>query len=385
MSTAPPPAPSVSSAKPSSVAFINSFYTFYLLTSGSTNQLCVTTFDGTRWYSSTLTGPSTSNILSPQLNSIIHSIVVGLNVYVVYQSNSTTLVVLCYDGTRWAQRTTYTSGNTINNFCLYTDSTYLYMVTNENGTVYTNRLNNTSFDTKTKVNGQGSGGLVVNAPAAATNSSLSAGYYAPGYLHIAYSSSLQGNITTDVYQATATTWACDNINYDGGGVADSLNFFNFNGNFYAAVSDDFGYINVFNFMNGYVNPWMIVYQFPQVPSVNAKGTISVGVVNGGVFIAFRDNHDNLGLLFSFDAANWNLANMTGPASPILPGKPTLKSSPCVAIYNNFVYHAIYVTNDNRVYDVFWAFGWNGAELYPKQPGATTQMTSLETKADAKMF
>lgn len=385
MSAAPPPGPSVSTTKPTSVANGTSFYTFYLLTSGSSNQLCVTTFDGTRWYPNTLTGPGTGNSISPQLNSIIHSILVGSSVYVVYQSSGTGLVVLSFNGTLWVQAATYTGSDTIYNFCLYTDGTYMYMVTNENGTLYTNRLNGSAFDTKTKVNGQSHPALATNAPAAATNSSLSAGYYAPGYLHIAYSTSFQGNVTYDVYQATATTWSYTGINNDAQGVAESVNFFNFNGVFYAVISDDFGYMSIYQFINGYANPWNRVYQCPQPPLFYAKGSLSVGVVNGGAFIAYRDNNDTLGLLYSFDGITWNPLNLTGSTSSILPGKPTMNSSPGVAIWNNFVYHAIYVTTGNRVYDVYWAWGWNGAELYPKQPPAATQMTSLETKADAKMI
>lgn len=385
MSTAPPPGPSVSSTKPTSVANGTSFYTFYLLTSGSSNQLCVTTFDGTRWYPNTLTGPGTGNSISPQLNSIIHSILVGSAVYVVYQSGSSGLVVLTFNGTLWVQAATYTATDTIYNFCLYTDGSYMYMVTNENGTLYTNRLNGSAFDTKTKVNGQSHPALATNAPAAATNSSLSAGYYAPGYLHIAYSTSFQGNVTFDVYQATATTWSYTGINGDAQGVALSVNFFNFNGNFYAALCDDFGFINVYQFINGQALPWSRVFQSPQDFSQSAEGTISVGVVNGGVFISYRASDNSLRILYSFDAATWYFANMTGGITPVLTGQPAMNSSPGVAIWNNFVYHAIYVTNDNRVYDVFWAWGWNGAELYPKQPGAAAQMTSLETKADVKMF
>ena len=385
MSTAPPPGPSVSNSRPSAVSNGNAFYTFYQLSSGSTNELCVTTFDGSKWFSNTLTGSGGVGNLSPQANSVVHSILVGSVVCVVFQANSNSLVVLCNDGTNWAQRTTYVGGNTINNFCLYTDGTYLYMVTNESGTLYTNRLNNSTFDQKTKVNGQSHPALATNAPAAATNSSLSAGYYAPGYLHIAYTTSFQGNVTYDVYQATATTWSYTAINSDAQGVALSVNFFNFNGNFYAALCDDFGFINVYQFINGQALPWSRVFQSPQDFSQSAEGTISVGVVNGGVFISYRASDNSLRILYSFDAATWYFANMTGGITPVLTGQPSMNSSPSVAIWNNFVYHAIYVTNDNRVYDVFWAWGWNGAELYPKQPGATTQMTSLETKADVKMF
>ena len=164
-----------------------------------------------------------------------------------------------------------------------------------------------------------------------------------------------------------------------------MNFFSFNGNFYVAKSDDFGYINVYQFKNGYASPWQKVYTMPETQPFYTEGRVSVGVVNGGVFIAFRANDNSLGLLYSFDAVNWQIINMTGAGSNVLPGKPAMNSSPGVAIWNNFVYHAIYVTKDNKVYDVYWAWGWNGAELYRKTPSSTTQLTSLETKADAKMF
>lgn len=386
--------PTVFGAAPTSVTFTPSsppganpqMYTFYGRNNTVENKIGMTFFDGSRWTSTNLTGGGgvIANAPAPVDGNKIESIMVGGVICVAYQSSTNAITVLTNWPNAWAVRATYSvaSPGVINNFCLYTDNNYLYILTNESGTLYTNRLNNNVFDSKTKVNGQASGGLAVNAPKADSKSPLCAAYLAPGYLHIAYETSGTNFGTVDVYQNTATTWTLAYIKSDSSGLGESINFFSYNNDFYAAVSDDFGYINVYKFINGQALPWSKVYQYPTSPSNYAVGSISTGVVNNGAYIAFRDNNNTLNLLYTWNGSPWTLINLSSLTTPANP--PLMKGGPGVVIWNNGVYHAVYPTTNNTIYDVFWWFGWFGAELYPTTPFSTAALTSMGSAGDAQM-
>ena len=376
---------------PVPVAAGDNFYVFYSFNFLIGNFIGITSFANGAWSKNNLIGnqpsgsPSlVSNAPAPITNTKIRAIQVGAVTCLVYQSSSTQLVVITNTGANtWEQRAVLNAGASINNFCLYTDTgNALYVVTNENGTLYNQSLNGATFINRRNVNGQG--GLVPNAQAPLADSPLAAGYW-NNYPHFIYGTS-QGIV--DAHEGSTGNWTITFVEANAANPMGIELFDYTNGQFETLcmlLTRADGSIKLLQFYNGYASPWQpLGGALPSLPA--AVSAASIGVNQFGAFAIYQDSSNNLQLLYNLlQNTTWLYIQATGSAQALDSNAPAAVSRPTVAVYKNIVYHACYASSSFNVHDLFWFGIWNDAGLFPNPPAATVDISNIASIRDKSMM
>lgn len=381
MSSASAPQPvNVVNRTPSVLSNGNDFFAIYLLTNGSTTNLCCTSYDSddNSWNISTLT--SGSSIPKPISNAIFNSILVGQLVgtsYVVYQSAANQLSILSITPNSTKYIVGYTSASdSISNFCLYTDNTYLYIITNENGILRSLRLNGNTLDSITILNGPS--GCSSFKGTATSGGQITALIDGTNMLHCIFESNAG---ITEIYQRNPGPWSFQTI-VSGGTNHKSLDLIHSFLGFTLIIVYSTGAIDVYASQSSSY-PYVYTNQYLSDNTPASSGA-NVGLNIFGLFISYQDQSGSIQCLYCLGSGSptWNTFQLTGIGGAV-GGAPILSCNPAVGVYNNLCYHVIYPSG-NQIYDVFWAGNWYGSSLYPQKP-QTSALTDLSAAENSKMF
>lgn len=379
-----PMQPTLFESTPTASCQGSNFYTFYGVSMGPVNFIQYTYYTGT-WGTKPLTGPQSalSSVPAPKSQAVIKSITVGDVVCVVYPSSDLDLIILTSTGPNtFEKRASYTTGTSIGSFCLYTDEQYLYFITNENGVLYSHRLNGNSVDSKTQLNGEGGGSA--SAPSANTSSELAAGFY-HSQLHCVYKAT---NNVVDVFQ-TISGWDSATI-INSTKQYRSFEFFTRDSKFYLVSADYMGEINVSMFLAGNPQPWSEVYYTggnSLIPPPASAASLAHSQL--GVFAFYKDQYGKTWCAFSLNENPnaWDVLQIggTGAGDYFDPSAPLSVFNSCTTVYNGYFVHCIYNTGGNKIYDIYWALRWHGADLFPSVPSMTSDMEFENIDENTKMF
>jgi len=360
---------------PCVIANNNDFYVIYGLGNATKNVVAATIYDGT-WRNATINYGSTFPAL--MANGKIKALLVGSNVYFVYQVSATQVCISVITGSEsMSFCTNYTAGFSIGDFCLYTDGNYLHLITNESGLLKSQRLNGNTLDSKFQINY--TAGVSPNAPLANTNSSISA-KFDQQLLHCVYNAATG---LVDAFQLAANQWTFCTV-VQGATDYKSFELFHLDSIFLLNMVGQLGSIDVMQSISS-APYWTDAYMSPTGLPASATAA-QVGQNQFGVFISYTDTQGLLQCLYSFDGANWFYVQIGGPGAgaSFAPNAPKALSAPGVGVYNNWAYNVCYVTTNNQVYDVFWAGGWNLVQLWPTPPSSDTNFMELKNTESPMM-
>lgn len=343
------------------------FYVFNGISLNGANHIRQTWFSGSVWGSNILVGQNGiagGNPALPMTNGLLKSIVVGSQVFVVYQSSQIQLSAIAGSTATWNSLTTLSVFTQLTTFELFTDGSSLYVLVVDGGILKYSKWNGTSWDQPTVLTG--TGGSLPSASAPASSSPLTAVFY-QNQLRILYASN------AGIIELTQSTnvWTYDNVIQGDTGNYQSLRYFLYNNLLWFTCATGMGGIDVYWWATLPQPRWNDSYMSESnVPA--AVGTISVGVMNSGIFICYKDASGNLQIIWNLNQT-WNNGQLTGQPTSFLPSGQAAKSSLTVCVWNNAVFNVCYVTNNNQVNDVFWYFSWNQTSLYPSTPSGLIEI------------
>lgn len=372
------PAPIVFNQSPKIATLGKDFFVFYGLGNGSSNRVCATL------YNSSLNEWSTAHMNYGQSfpalanNGKIKTILVGSSVFCVYEQSASALAIMeTTSPTATSFKTSYSSMVNINDYALYTDGSYLFLVTNEAGKIYSQRLNGTGFDNKMQINS--SAGQSPNSPVANTDSKVVA-MLQNNLLHVIYVASTG---LVDAFQLASNHWTFTTIERYGSGYK-GLQLLQFQEQLMLVSTGKMGTIDVYQYYPSVPNYWSSQYSSDNnVPA--AASEAQAGVNQFGFFISYVDTQGRIQCVYCLNDATYYQVQIggTGASQFFVPQAPNALGPIGVGMYGPF-YHACYLGANNVVYDVFWAYSWNGTQLYPTPPSAELNLTEIPA-TDAKMI
>lgn len=372
------PAPTVFNQAPSIATLGTDFFVFYGLGNGTTNRVCATLYDSSlnSWRTAHMNYGQSFPALAA--NGKIKTLLVGSSVFCVYEQAANTVAIMeTTSPSASSFKVSYVASANIGDYALYTDKTYLFLVTNEEGKIYSQRFNGTSLDNKMQINS--TGGQSPNAPVANADSQVVA-MLQNQLLHVVYVASTG---LVDAFQLASNHWTFTTIERYGNGYK-GLQLLHFQEQLVLVSTGKMGTIDVFQyFSSSGPNYWPSQYSSDN--AVPAAAEAQAGVNLYGFFISYADTQGLIQCVYCLNDVNFYRIQIggTGAGQNYVPQAPTAKGPVGVGMYGAF-YHASYVSTSDQVYDVFWAFGWNGTQLYPTAPSAELNLAAI-LATDANMI
>lgn len=371
------PAPTVFNQAPSIATLGKDFFVFYGLGNGSTNRVCATLYNSSlnEWSNAQMNYGQGFPTLAA--NGKIKTLLVASSVFCVYEQAANTVAIMeTTSPTASSFKVSYTASANIGDYALYTNGTHLFLVTNEAGRIYSQRFNGTALDNKMQINS--SGGESPNSPAANADSRVVA-MLQNELLHVVYVASTG---LVDAFQLASNHWTFTTIERYGSGYK-GLQLLQFQEQLVLVSTGKMGTIDVFQYFPSGPDYWPS--QYSSDDTVPAASEAQAGVNQFGFFISYADTQGRIQCVYCLNDVNFYRVQIggTGASGYFVPQAPTAKGPIGVGMYGVF-YHACYVSTNDQVYDVFWAFRWNGTQLYPTPPSAELDLTEIPA-TDAKMI
>ena len=372
------PAPSVFNQAPSIATLGKNFFAFYGLGNGSSNRVCATLYNSNlnEWRTAHMNYGQDFPALTA--NGKIKTLLVGSSVFCVYEQAVNTVAIMeTTSPTASSFKISYTSSANIGDYALYTDGAHLFLVTNEAGKIYSQRFNGTTLDNKIQINSTDS--QSPNAPLANADSQVVA-MLQNELLHVVYVASTG---LVDTFQLASNHWTFTTIERYGSGYK-GLQLLQFQEQLVLVSTGKMGTIDVFQYDSSRT-PSYWPSQYSSDNAVPAATGAQAGVNQYGFFISYADTQGRIQCVYCLNDVNFYRVQIggTGASEDFVPQAPTAKGPVGVGMYGAF-YHACYISASDEVYDVFWAFGWNGTQLYPTQPSAELNLAEIPS-TDAKMI